>query len=122
MAESLHNEQAFRELDELFSEYAKAADNTVEVLQTGADAFVKDLKALPSPRSRISKAGYTHMIDTFSSKEENGNILVGWGKYYGPIVEHGSRNMGAKPHFKPLFQKNKEKYYQLMIKKFHGGI
>ena len=122
MPETINNDQSFRDLENIFSEYAKAADNATEILQKGADEFVKDLKMLPAPRSRISKPGYTHMIDLFASREERGNILVGWGKYYGPIVEGGSNRMAARPHFKPLFSRNKEKYYNLMIKEFHGGI
>ena len=70
------NEKAFADLEDIFKEYAKKADNALDVLQTGADAFVKDLKALPSPRSRISKPGYTHLIDKFSTKQENDTVLV----------------------------------------------
>lgn len=121
-----HNEQSFNELEDLFKEYMQKADKASEVLQAGADSFVKDLKALPSPRSHINKAGHTHLVDTFGSREENGNILVGWGKYYGPILERGwktKRGMApAHPHFKPLFQRNKERYYKIMIQKLHGGM
>ena len=115
------NEKAFDDLENLFADYAKKADNLIDVLQTGADTFVKDLKALPSPRSKISKAGYTHMIDTFGSEARSAEVRVGWGKYYGPILEHGSVKMRAREHFKPLWERKKEKYYNQMIKKFHGG-
>lgn len=118
---ALNNEASFRELDDIFKEYAKKADNLGEVLQTGADAFVKDLKSLPSPRSNIHKAGYTHMIDTFTSKPEDEGVLVGWGKYYGRMVESGTKKMAARPHFYPLFKRNKDRYFNLMITKFHGG-
>lgn len=115
------NEKAFADLESVFKEYAKKADDVLNVLQTGADAFVKDLKALPSPRSRISKAGYTHLINTFSSKQENDTVLVGWGKYYGRMVEKGTKKMSARPHFYPLFERNKNRYYNIMISNFHGG-
>ena len=118
---SLHNEQSFREIEDIFKDYAKKADNAQNVLQTGADSFVNDLKALPSPRSKISKAGYTHLIETFSSKQEGNDVLVGWGKYYGRMVEKGTKKMSARPHFYPLFERNKTKYYNIMISKFHGG-
>lgn len=43
-----------------------------------------------------------------------GEIKVGWGKYYGPMVEHGTKKMTARAHLKPLFEQNKEKYYRKM--------
>lgn len=119
----LNNKQAFSELENTFAQYMKVADNAQAILQAGADAFVSDLKKLPSPRSQINKSGYTHMLDTFASRPENGDVLVGWGKYYGPILEKGSSKMKrAHPHFRPLFRQNAEKYYKLMINKIHGGF
>jgi len=116
----LDNETSFAELEDLFSEYMEKADNTEDILQKGADAFVKDLRALPSPRSSIAKAGYTHLIDSFASQPEGKDVLIGWGKYYGPILEHGSRKMRPREHFKPLWNRNKERYYRTMIEEFHG--
>lgn len=43
------------------------------------------------------------------------DIDVGWGKYYGPMLEHGTKKMSAKAHLKPLFEQNKERYYKKMI-------
>lgn len=40
---------------------------------------------------------------------------MGWGKYYGPMLEHGTKKMSAKAHLKPLFEQNKERYYKKMI-------
>ena len=117
----LNNEQSMQELMDLFSEAMKKADNMQEILQAGADEFVEDLKALPSPRSKIVRTSHTHIIDTFGSKTEDKSVLVGWGKYYGPIVEHGSIKMRAQPHFKLLWARNKEKYYKTMVSKFNGG-
>lgn len=110
------------ELEQTFKELMKRADNMMEVLQEGADAFVTDLKKLPSPRSNINKSGYTHLIDTFTSEQEKDQVLVGWGKYYGPIVEAGSVKMRARPHFRPMFKRNAEKYYKLMNDKLIGGL
>lgn len=117
----LYNEKSFSDLEDIFKDYMEKADNALEILQAGADEFVKDLKHLPSPRSDIAKAGYTHLIDTFASRPDGEDVLVGWGKYYGPMVESGTRKMTARPHFHPLFERNKIKYYNLMVNKFHGG-
>lgn len=121
MAE-LYNEQAFSDLEKTFAELMKQADDIQDVLQAGADEFVKDLKKLPAPRSKINKAGYTHLIDTFASKPEDDQVLIGWGKYYGPMVEKGTKKMRARPHLKPMWQKNADKYYKLMQDKVIGGI
>ena len=53
-------------------------------------------------------------IDTFAMERTQGEIKVGWGKYYGPMVEHGTKKMTARAHLKPLFEQNKEKYYRKM--------
>ena len=47
-------------------------------------------------------------------------IKVGWGKYYGPMLEHGTRKMAARAHLKPLFERNKEKYYKKMTESIFG--
>lgn len=121
MADMFSNDDAVRELEALFSDYMDKADNVVEILQTGADAFVSDLKHLPSPRSKINKAGYTHLIDSFASQQEKDQVLIGWGKYYGPMVEGGTKKMAARPHMKPLWKRNANKYYKIMIDKLNGG-
>ena len=118
----LLNEQAFSELEDTFAELMKQADDVVGVLQAGADEFIKDLKKLPSPRSKIAKAGYTHLLDSFASRAEDDQVLIGWGKYYGPMVEGGTKKMRAHPHMKPLWRKNADRYYQLMQNKILGGI
>lgn len=121
MAE-VFGEEGLMELEQTFKELIKRADNMMEVLQEGADSFVADLKKLPSPRSNISKSGYTHLLDTFTSEQDKDQVLIGWGKYYGPIVERGSVKMRARPHFKSTFKRNAGKYYQLMNDKLLGGI
>lgn len=62
-----------------------------------------------------SLSGYTHLVDSFSYKRDKTGIDVGWGKYYGPMLEHGTKKMSAKAHLKPLFEQNKERYYKKMI-------
>lgn len=94
----------------------KTSDEKVmAALQKGADRFVADLDKLSKPYSQIHKAGYTHLIDTFSSRKAKKQVEVGWGKYYGPIVEKGSRLMKANPHMHPVFEKNANHYYRTMI-------
>ena len=121
MADRLFNEQAFSELEDTFADLMKAVDDVPEILQAGADEFIKDLKSLPSPRSNISKGGYTHLLDSFASRTEGEDILVGWGKYYGPIVEGGSVKMAARAHLKPTWRRNADKYYKSMTDKILGG-
>lgn len=117
----------FDEFDRELSQYLdKLEDSKVtDVLKTGAEEFKADLGKLASPRSRINKGGYTHILDAFAIKQEDTGWLVGWGKYYGPILEHGWKNAGsgkssshsAIPHFHSCFDQNKEKYYKDMIAK-----
>lgn len=98
----------FDEFSKLLESYSKNTDDekVLSVLECGADAFAKDVRALPKPRSRISAAGYTHLIDTVTTRRNKKEIEVGWGKYYGPMVERGTKKMkAAKPHIRPTFEK-----------------
>lgn len=96
---------------EELADYIKTAENALEELKITADEFVNDLLKLPSPKSRISKGGYTHLIDTFASRDTGKDVEVGWGKYYGIMVENGAKQMKAShPHLKPLWNKNQNKY------------
>ena len=74
-----------------------------------------DSLRLPKPRRKVTAPGYTHLVDSFSYKRDKTGIDVGWGKYYGPMLEHGTKKMSAKAHLKPLFEQNKERYYKKMI-------
>lgn len=104
-----------KELKELISKTEEK--NIMRAIEAGAKEMVEDLLRLPKPKSEISKAGYTHMIDCFKYKQEKNEYTVGWGKYYGPLVENGTSKMKAQHHLRPLFNKNKEKYYRTMISK-----
>ena len=116
-----NHELVFQGIDELtkdLEEYLKGVDNVQEVLEVGAKEFTNDLLKLPKPKSRIRKSGYTHLIDSFSfRKAKNNEIEVGWGKYYGRMVEKGTMKMNAQPHLNPTWEQNKEKYYTLMLRK-----
>lgn len=100
----------------MLKQYAKQVDpeSALDAIEAGTKEFVNDLLKLPKPRSAVRKPGYTHLIDTFAMERTQGEIKVGWGKYYGPMVEHGTKKMTARAHLKPLFEQNKEKYYRKM--------
>jgi HK97 gp10 family phage protein len=121
MALDGNHDLVFQGLDELtkdLEEYLKGVDNVQEVLEVGAKEFTKDLLKLPRPISRIRKSGYTHLIDSFSyRKAKNNEVEVGWGKYYGRMVESGTIKMNARPHLKPTWEQNQNKYYSLMLKR-----
>ena len=101
----------------MLKEMAEKADssNIGRAMEKGAQALIRDVRALPKPRSKITKSGYTHLLDSVAFRKNKGEIEVGWGKYYGPMVENGTTKMDDQPHFRPTFNKNKEKYYKLMI-------
>lgn len=115
MSNKTYGFDGFDELSKIIENYANETKNVVDVLEDGAKEFVTDLLKLPKPISKIKKVGYTHLINTFSYKRKKDEVEVGWGKYYGPIVEKGSIKMSAQPHMYPLWDKNKEKYYKKML-------
>lgn len=110
--------KGFLDLQKELADYVKNVEKPLEILEVGANSFVKDLLKLPKPKSDIIKSGYTHLITTFSYNKTSEDIEIGWGKYYGRMVEEGTKKTKKQSHLKPLFEKNKEKYYQQMIKKF----
>lgn len=107
----------FEDFEELLKRYSEnvSSDKALDAVEEGAKEFVNDLLRLPKPRSQITKAGYTHIVSTFALERADSGIKVGWGKYYGPMLEHGTKKMSAKAHLKPLFEQNKERYYKKMI-------
>lgn len=117
MSNEVYGYSGFEALSEILEKYANKADNFIDVLEVGAKEFVNDLLKLPKPMSKIRKAGYTHLIRSFAYKKRKDEVEVGWGKYYGPMVEHGTKKMDENPHIYPLWDKNKEKYYKTMLTK-----
>lgn len=108
------------ELMDDLEEILEVTEDPVPILTVGAEAFVKDLMKLPKPRSRIRSSRHTHLVDTFAYQESpyrKGEVEVGWGKYYGRMVEKGTVRMGRQPHLEPTFNRNKENYYKKMLKK-----
>lgn len=112
---------SYEALDELYSELEDIivkVEKPQEILIEGAKEFVKDLLKLPKPISNIKKSGYTHLIDTFYyDYGKHNDVEVGWGKYYGRMVEYGTVKTRTVAHMRPLFEKNKDKYYNVMLKK-----
>ncbi len=110
----------FAELMEDLEVYITKVENSEDIIEVGVKEFLKDLKKLTKPMSQIHKSGYTHLIHTFSYRKKGKEFEVGWGKYYGPIVENGAKNMTARTHLRPCFEKNKEKYYSKMFQEAFG--
>ena len=110
--------KAFDDLGSLIDSYVKAAseENVMDMLETGAKEFVSILMKLSKPFSKINSPGYTHLIRTFAYKRNKDQVEVGWGKYYGPIVENGSIKNLAHPHVGPAWERNKEQIYKKMLK------
>ncbi|WP_297780353.1 HK97-gp10 family putative phage morphogenesis protein [Blautia sp.] len=112
--DNFYEDEGFDALQKLLERYDIKDEMVLEGLEKGAEQFATDIRKLPKPRSEITKAGYTHLLDTVTYKRTKSDIEVGWGKYYGPMVENGTKKMNGSPHIKPGFERNKEKYYKIM--------
>lgn len=117
MSNEIYGYDGFQDLADVIEGYMKNVENPVNILLIGAKEFVSDLLKLPKPISKIRKAGYTHLVSSFAYKVKKDEVEVGWGKYYGPMVEHGTTKMDEQPHVYPLWDKNKGKYYKSMLTK-----
>lgn len=117
MSNNVYKYDGFQDLANIIEHYAKSAENAMIGIEAGAKEFIKDALKLPKPMSKIRKAGYTHLVRSFAYRNKQKEIEAGWGKYYGPMVEHGTVNMNANPHVYPLWDKNREKYYKTMLTK-----
>lgn len=107
------------DLEKQLMDFVKTIDNPLEILQVGAKALVDDVRRLPRPRSSMTGAGYTHLLDTVTHKIAGDEVEAGWGKYYGPMAERGTKRMSGTPHLAPAFNANKEKYYKKMMQKVY---
>lgn len=106
----------FDDFSDLLEKYIGKTEkeNVMKVLEIGAVELARDVRALPRPRR--PGGGYTHMLDSATTKRRGEEVEVGWGKYYGPFVERGTTKMKSQPHMRPTFERNKEKYYDKMKK------
>ena len=117
MSSDIYGYSGFQDLTDIVEQYINSAENAIEGIEAGVKEFVNDLLKLPKPMSKIRKTGYTHLVNSFSYRKKKAEIETGWGKYYGPMIEHGTVNMNANPHVYPLWDRNKEKYYKTMLTK-----
>lgn len=117
MSNEVYGYNGFEAMSEILEKYIDGADNAVNILEVGAKDFINDLLKLPKPISKIRKLGYTHLIKCFAYKKKNKEVEAGWGKYYGPMIEHGTEKMSAQEHLYPVWDRNKEKYYKKMLTK-----
>lgn len=117
MSNEIYGYDGFQDLADVIEGYMKNVENPTDVLLVGAKEFVNDLLKLPKPISKIRKAGYIHLVNSFAYKVKKDEVETGWGKYYGPMVERGTTKMNEQPHLYPLWDKNKEKYYKSMLTK-----
>lgn len=117
MSKEVYGYSGFEAMSEILEKYIDGAGNAVDILEVGAKEFVSDLLKLPKPISKIRKTGYTHLIKCFAYKKKNTEVETGWGKYYGPMIEHGTVKMNAQEHLYPVWDRNKEKYYKKMLTK-----
>ncbi|MDD6788661.1 MAG: HK97 gp10 family phage protein [Lachnospira sp.] len=113
--------QGFDDLAEQLKQIADNVDDekALDAIQKGADELAADVRALPKPRSKMG-GGHTHMLDTVGTQRADKAIEVGWGAYYGKMVENGHRSskskfIAAQPHLTTTWNQNKDKYYQTMI-------
>jgi len=106
----------FDELTKDLEKYMAMSDKAPEALIEGAKALVEDLMKLPKPISKINKPGYTHLINSFTFRRSDKEVEVGWGKYYGPMLERGTVRALSQPMIRPVWDRNKEKYQSIMIK------
>ena len=116
------HEETLQGFDGLCNElnmFISKTENYLDILEIGANEFVKDLLKLTKPYSEIHKSGYTHLIDTFTYRRTDKDIEIGWGKYYGPMIENGTIKMKSQPHLRPTFNQNKTKYYSKMLDAFY---
>lgn len=110
-------DDGFETFQELLKKYEVSDEEVLKAMEQGAKEMCMDLRKLPRPRSNIRKAGYTHLLETFTYKKNKKEIEVGWGKYYGPMVENGTVRASASPHVKPYFKANQNKIYNSIINK-----
>lgn len=103
------------DLIDFLNQEIKKVENSKKNIEKAVKAAITDLNKLPSPISKIRKSGYTHLVRSFSYEMKNGEGTISWGKYYGPMVERGTKKMKARPHVNPLIKKNIEKYQRLML-------
>ena len=110
-------DEGFDELIKLLQQYEISENEVLDAMETGVKEIVRDLRKLPRPRSQITKASHTHLLDSITYERKQKEIVAGWGQYYGPMVENGTVKMKGTPHVKPTFRTNQKKYFETVKNK-----
>lgn len=110
----------FDELSDILKRYELTDEKVLKALEAGAKQFTGDVQRLSKPRSMVRKSGYEHLLDTVTYQRTKKDIEVGWKKYYGQMVEKGTRRMRGVPHMRPTFNRNKVKYETTMKNAIFG--
>ena len=121
--------EGFQRLATLLKGYAENANsaNILRAQKAGAEYFCGVMRNRPSPRGRSRD----HMLDSIAYEQDTQQVetVVGWGKFYGRMVESGHRAGGwakntqtvtANPHLKPEFNKQKDQIISRMVAVLKG--
>lgn len=126
MADDFEGLQRLTALLEGYSKNANAA-NILQAQKSGAEYFCEVMRRKTSPRGRSRE----HMLDsiTYEQDTQNAETIVGWGKFYGRMVESGhraggwakaSKTVAASPHLKPEFNQQKDQIISRMVAVLKG--
>jgi hypothetical protein len=121
--------EGFQRLANLLEEYSQNANpaNILQAQKAGAEYFCEVMRRKASPRGRSRE----HMLDSVAYDQDarNTETVVGWGKFYGRMVESGHRaggwakaseSIAAHPHMKPEFNKQKDQIMSRMVAVLKG--
>lgn len=109
-------DSGFEEFQKMMEMYQITQEHAITAMEAGVKQLVNDVRKLPKPRSQMAAPGYTHLLDTITYRKTKKEIETGWGKYYGPMVEKGTVKMKGTPHIMTTFERNEDRYYDIMIK------
>lgn len=126
MAEDFEGLQRLADLLAGYSVNANPA-NILRAQKAGAEYFCEIMRRKSSPRGRSRE----HMLDSIAYEQDAHNTVtvVGWGKFYGRMVEAGhraggwaksSKSVAANPHMKPEFNKQKNQIINRMAAVLKG--
>ncbi len=126
--------QGFARLAALLEGYVERSSpaNILKAHAAGAEYFVGVMRSRGSPRGRSSP----HMLDTITYEQDSAKTetVVGWGKFYGRLVESGHRAGGfakkkmakkstvpGRPHMRPEFNSQREEIINRMVAVLKGN-
>lgn len=71
-------------MEDLMQRYQVTDEKALSAIETGAKMLADDVRKLPKPRSKMTGSGYTHLLDTVTTRRTKGEIEVGWGEILWP--------------------------------------